>query len=62
MEPHRVGPKLSKPRAEEKGKRFRIVKLEERIAPTQKHGSNTACNYCQIHTTECTGACGYSIE
>jgi hypothetical protein len=35
MEPHREQPKAARPRPEEKRKRFRIVKLEERIAPTK---------------------------
>jgi hypothetical protein len=34
MEPRREEPKAPKPRTEEKPKRFRIVKLEERIAPS----------------------------
>jgi hypothetical protein len=34
MEPRQEKPKSAKPRTEEKPKRFRIVKLEERIAPT----------------------------
>jgi hypothetical protein len=33
MEPRREEPKAPKPRPEEKRKRFRIVKVEERIAP-----------------------------
>jgi hypothetical protein len=35
MEPRREEPKAPKSRPAEKRKRFRIVKLEERIAPTQ---------------------------
>ncbi len=33
MEPRRETPKAPKPRPEKKRKRFRIVKLEERITP-----------------------------
>jgi hypothetical protein len=36
MEPRREEPKAPKPRPEEKPKRFRILRLEERLAP--KHG------------------------
>jgi hypothetical protein len=39
MEPHREEEKGPEPRAEPKPKRFRIVKLEERIAP--RHGKAT---------------------
>ena len=48
MEPRREEPKDCKPRPEEKPKRFRLVKLEERIAPgghaTHKCGS-ARCTY-----------------
>jgi hypothetical protein len=43
MEPRREEPKAPKPRTEEKPKRFRIVKLEERIAPAY-HGTAGACH------------------
>ena len=33
MEPRSQEPKTTKPQSEEKPKRFRIIKLEERIAP-----------------------------
>jgi hypothetical protein len=33
MEPRREEPKAAQPRPEEKQKRFRLLKLEERIAP-----------------------------
>jgi hypothetical protein len=33
MEPRREKPNVPEPRSQEKRKRFRIVKLEERIAP-----------------------------
>jgi hypothetical protein len=39
MEPLREKPKAAKPGSEQKRKRFRIVKLEERIAP-KKHVSS----------------------
>jgi hypothetical protein len=32
-EPRREGPTLPAPRPEEKPKRFRLIKLEERVAP-----------------------------
>jgi hypothetical protein len=34
MEQHREKPKTPKPRTEEKPKRFRFIKLEERISPS----------------------------
>jgi hypothetical protein len=34
MEPRREKPKVPKPQTEEKAKRFRLIKLEKRIAPT----------------------------
>jgi hypothetical protein len=47
-EPRREAPKVANPRLEEKPKRFRLVKLEERIAPgghaTHKCGS-ARCTY-----------------
>jgi hypothetical protein len=58
MEPRREElprqePKAPAPRPEEKPKRFRLIKLEERIAP--KHGRSTQ--------GACTDGCtGYSIE
>ena len=66
MEPRREEPKVPKVGIGEKPKRFRIVKLEERIAPTRggnHQGSNTVCNNCQINTTECpSGDYGCSIQ
>jgi hypothetical protein len=41
MEPYREKPQVPKPRAEEQRKRFRIVKLEERIAPGGKRPKYT---------------------
>jgi hypothetical protein len=44
MEPHREEPQRAPPpSAEQKPKRFRIVKLEERIAPKQGGGSTAQC-------------------
>jgi hypothetical protein len=40
MEPRREEPRATPPRPDEKKKRFRIVKLEERIAPSAGGGSN----------------------
>jgi hypothetical protein len=34
MEPRQEKPKTAKPRTEQKTKRFRLIKLEQRIAPT----------------------------
>jgi hypothetical protein len=53
MEPRRRELKAAKPRAEEKPKRFRLVKLEERIAPRTK-GRHTQ--------GDCTTGTSYSIE
>jgi hypothetical protein len=39
MEPRHEKPKAPKPRPEEKPKRFRILKLEQRLAP--KHGGTS---------------------
>jgi hypothetical protein len=44
MEPHREDqPKVLEPSAERKLKRFRVVKLEERIAPTQPLTNGGLC-------------------
>jgi hypothetical protein len=52
-EPHRERPKAPTSRPEEKRKRFRIVKLEERIAPGRKSTMGGGCS----------GVCGtLSIE
>jgi hypothetical protein len=40
MEPRREEPKATTPRPDEKKKRFRIVKLEERIAPSAGGATN----------------------
>ena len=39
MEPHRERPNVPEPRPREQPKRFRIVKLEERIAPKGSTGT-----------------------
>jgi hypothetical protein len=62
MEPHREEPKAPKLRPEKKHTRFRIVKLEERIAPGVPPDTHN-CHY----THKCTGGCslvctGLSIE
>jgi hypothetical protein len=61
MEPRRKEPKAPTPRPEEKPKRFRIVKLEERIAPTK--GGN-ATHHCTTNCTNytCATYCTVSIE
>jgi hypothetical protein len=41
MEPRREQPKVPEPRPDEKRKRFRIIKLEERIAPSKSGGGDT---------------------
>jgi hypothetical protein len=41
MEPRREKPKAPKPRPEEKQKRFRLIKLEERIAPSGGGGGRS---------------------
>jgi hypothetical protein len=55
-EPHRDEPKDPRPRPEEKRLRFRIVKLEERIAP--KHSRDCSAHNC--NGADCTGT--LSIE
>ncbi len=52
MEPRREEQKALEPSAEQKPRRFRIVKLEERIAPKGKfRASEVTC------VLECTGTC-----
>jgi hypothetical protein len=52
MEPHREEPQKAPPAgAEQKPKRFRIVKLEERIAPSK--GGNGTNNTCACGTGAC---------
>jgi hypothetical protein len=56
MEPHREEQKAP-PRAEPKPKRFRIVKLEERIAPSKGgNGTNNGC-FTGNHATQCGATC-----
>jgi hypothetical protein len=67
MEPHREEPqKAPEPGAEQKPKRFRIVKLEERIAPSKGGGHTgapqcgpyrTAAPPCQYTASVCVGPC-----
>jgi hypothetical protein len=40
-EPRRDEPKVAAPRPEEKPKRFRLIKLEERIAPSKGGGGGS---------------------
>jgi hypothetical protein len=58
MERHREKPKAAKPHPEEKQRRFRLVKLEERIAP--RRGGNGTHNNCGVTAISCY--CTYSIE
>jgi hypothetical protein len=64
MEPHREEPqKAPPPGAEQKSKRFRIVKLEERIAPSKGgHGTNNGCGGTVNVLTCNTGAGCPSID
>jgi hypothetical protein len=55
MESRREQPKAAEPRPEEKQKRFRLIKLEERIAPKSKGGGTRGINDSQNGT-------GWSIE
>ena len=63
MEPHRDEPKTPKLGVEERKKRFRIVKLEDRIAPNKGGHGGTNGNNC--HSGSCEISCGcsfFSIE
>jgi hypothetical protein len=58
MEPHREEePKALEPGARLKPKRFRIVKLEERIAPTWPPPNYTKQGWCLSHHGTCV-SCG----
>jgi hypothetical protein len=65
MEPHREEQKPEEPRREEKPKRFRLIKLEERIAPSHKggggggatNGKNATCATNGV----LTGCCGTGV-
>jgi hypothetical protein len=63
MEPHREEPQRAPPGAEQKAKRFRIVKLEERIAPMKPghaHGHVTQEGPgCQTYTGCYSAYCVY---
>jgi hypothetical protein len=64
MEPRREEPQAVKSRPAEKRKRFRIVKLEERIAPN-KGGGHGGTNGNNCHSGSCEISCGcsfFSIE
>jgi hypothetical protein len=60
MEPHREDQQEAEAGARPKPKRFRIVKLEERIAPSQ--GGNATHNSCGAFTcVHCSHyTCGYN--
>jgi hypothetical protein len=45
MEPRQEKPKPPKPRPEEKPRRFRLLKLEARIAPKSPHGMGSGENF-----------------
>jgi hypothetical protein len=55
MEPRREEQKAPPLRREEKLKRFRIVKLEERIAPAK--GGHETKNSCAVFCTLSCGGC-----
>jgi hypothetical protein len=57
MEPRREEPKTPKPRPEEKPKRFRLIKLEERVAPVKGGHVTKGCTH-----GDCTTGTSYSIE
>ncbi len=59
MEPRREERKTGEARLVEKPKRFRIIKLEERIAPGSASTHGSVCN-----SNKCTTdpACNLSIE
>jgi hypothetical protein len=56
MEPRREQPKAPTLGAEVRPKRFRIVKLEERIAPGGGHGNGSNATQCH---TGCYGCASY---
>jgi hypothetical protein len=61
MEPHREKPqKAPEPGAEQKPKRFRIVKLEERIAPGQNGASRHRCPSAGVTMCPSYDGCQYS--
>jgi hypothetical protein len=64
MEPRREEPKATALRPAEKQKRFRLVKLEERIAPGGGHGNGSHASQCHSGCYGCASyLCGtYSIE
>ncbi len=57
-------PKVLAPGAERKPKRFRIVKLEERIAPSSGGGSKNCTNKCYtgwcVYITDCCHGATYA--
>ena len=61
MEPRREEPTAPTPQPQEKPRRFRIVKLEERIAPSHGHGKGDSLTLPPTYRI-CTGGCKLSIE
>jgi hypothetical protein len=59
MEPHREEQKAPEPSAEQKPKRFRIVKLEERIAPSRGGKPKLTDFGCYNPTGDCLGTTAY---
>ncbi len=61
MEPDRQDrQKALQPSAGQKPNRFRIVKLEERIAPSKGGGQKTAATVCTCGAATCLcGTCGH---
>ena len=60
MEPHREGQsKALVPGDTPKPKRFRIIKLEERMAPSQRGNGPTNGRCTLTYHTACTCGCGY---
>jgi len=57
MEPRQHEKKIGERRPDEKKKRFRIVKLEERIAPSKGgKGTNNTCACGTVNVPTCPGA------
>jgi hypothetical protein len=61
MEPRREEPKVPNPGTQQKPKRFRLIKLEERIAPGGK-GGNSGNTNCACPTGLLACGRSYSIE
>ncbi len=60
MEPHREAQSKAPPSAERKPQRFRILKLEDRIAPAKGGQVTHQCTgYCPSPTFNVTCVCSY---